>query len=117
MTRTAHRIADVEELSDGERVIEEIEGREIAVFRLGEEYYALANYCVHQAGPLCEGDVKGRMTRNETEWRYDDERRCVVCPWHGWAFDVTTGTNIQDDSYAVPTYDVEVRDGGVFVRL
>lgn len=30
-------------------------------------------------------------------------------------FDVTTGENVDTDRYAIPTYEVEVRDGGVFV--
>lgn len=118
MSRTDHKIADVEELSaEGSRVIAEIEGREVAVFRVGGDYHAIANYCIHQAGPLCEGELRGRTDRGASEWRYDGEERNVVCPWHGWVFDVTTGLNIQDERYAVPTYDVEVRDGEVFVRL
>lgn len=117
MTENGHKIADVEELSDGSRVIMEIEGREIAVFRVGDEFHAVANYCVHQAGPLCEGELTGRTSRNETEWAYDEERRNVVCPWHGWVFDVATGKNVQDERYAVPTYDVDVRDDELFVQL
>ena len=114
---TEHKIADTDELSDGSRVVTELEGREVAVFRVDDEFHAVANYCVHQAGPLCEGELTGRTSRSETEWAYDDTAKNVVCPWHGWVFDVTTGRNVQDERYAVPTYDVDVRDGEVFVDL
>lgn len=114
---TRHEIAPEAEFDDGSRVIREIDGLEIAVFKIDGEYYALANYCVHQAGPLCQGELMGRVTMGEEvwEWKYDTEERYVLCPWHGWVFDVTTGVNVDADQYAVPTYSVEVDDGMVYV--
>lgn len=112
-----HRIATVEELAEADRVIAEIEGREIAVFAVDGTYHAVANYCVHQSGPLCEGELVGTTSRSDDAWTYDDDARNVVCPWHGWAFDVTTGRNVQDERYAVPTYEVTERDGGLYVSL
>lgn len=115
---TRYKIADVEEISgDGQRVLAEIEGIEIAVFRVDGEYYALSNYCVHQGGPLCEGPVDGHyaMGHEAWEWKYDPTEKHVLCPWHGWKFDITTGENIDDDRYVTPTYEVEVEDGEIFV--
>jgi nitrite reductase/ring-hydroxylating ferredoxin subunit len=34
------------------------------------------NTCLHVGGPLAEGLV---------------EDGCVVCPWHGWTYDLATG--------------------------
>jgi nitrite reductase/ring-hydroxylating ferredoxin subunit len=115
---TRHKIADVAEIAeDGERAFAEVEGVEIAVFRLDGEYYAMSNYCVHQGGPLCEGPVDGHYAMGEEswEWTYDPTEKYVLCPWHGWKFDVTTGRNIDDDRYVTPTYEVEVEDGEIFV--
>jgi len=117
--RREHRIATTEELSDdGSTVIEEIGGHEICVYRIDGEYYAVANFCPHQGAPLCEGELDGRMVPGDDgwEWQYDDEEKIVACPWHAWRFEVTTGKNVHDDRYAVPTYDVVVRDGDIFVR-
>jgi nitrite reductase/ring-hydroxylating ferredoxin subunit len=112
-----HRIASVEELStDGDRVIGDIDGVEVAVFRIDGGFYALANFCPHQAGPLCEGRLVGRISGGDGwQLEYDDDERNVACPWHAWTFDVTTGENLQTDRYRVPTFDVEVEDGEVFV--
>lgn len=115
---TLHKIADAEELSaEGARVITEVDGMEIAVFRVDGEFHAVANYCVHQGAPLCEGELCGRTTVNKEtwEWEYDDTKKNVLCPWHGWVFDITTGENIDTPKYSVPTYEVEVRDGEIFV--
>lgn len=113
------KVATVEDLSeDGSRAFAELDGIEVAVFRIEGEYYAVANYCVHQGGPLCEGDLRGQYGVGDDgwEWTYDSTEKNVHCPWHGWRFDVTTGRNIDESRYAVPTYDVEVEDGEIFVR-
>jgi len=113
-----HAVAATDELEeDGSRVIAEVAGQEIAVFRYDGEYHAVANFCIHQAGPLCEGALTGRTTVDDDgwSWNYDDDEKYVMCPWHGWMFDITTGRSPKDDRYAVPTYDVEVEDGTVYV--
>lgn len=112
-----HRIASVDEFeSDGSRVIAEVMGQEIAVFRIDGEFHAVANFCVHQAGPLCEGELSGHMEVDEDwEWQYNGEQRFVTCPWHGWKFDVVGGENVNDPRYKVPKYDVSVEDGDVFI--
>ena len=111
-------IANVDELSeDGSHVLQEIEGIEIAVYRIDGEYFAIANYCVHQGGPLCEGELRGKYGIGEDgwEWTFDSLEKNAVCPWHGWKFDVTTGENLDDDQYIVPTYDVEVENDTIYV--
>ena len=113
-----HKVADVADVAeDGQRVFVEVEGIEIALFRIDGEYYAMSNYCVHQGGPLCEGPVDGHYAMGDESWegKYDPAEKYVLCPWHGWKFDVTTGQNIDDDTYVTPTYDVEVEDGEIFV--
>jgi nitrite reductase/ring-hydroxylating ferredoxin subunit len=118
MSKQRHAITELANLQeDGDRVITEVDGQEIAVFRIKGELHALANYCPHQAGPLCEGKLRGSMSTGDDgwEWRYDDDKRNITCPWHAWKFDVTTGRNINDNSYAVPTYDVEIENDTVYI--
>lgn len=114
------KIATTDEFEgDGSRVITEVNGQEIAVFRFNDEYFALANYCVHQSGPLCEGGLTGYMQLAEDnwDWEYDSDAKYISCPWHGWAFDITTGVNVKDSRYSVPSYDVTVEDGSIFVEV
>ena len=114
-----HKIATTSELSThGDHVIQEVRGQEIAVFNIDGEYHAIANYCIHQAGPLCErGELTGYVGEDQDgEWTWENEGQTVTCPWHGWKFDVSTGTNVNDQRYRVPTYDVAVEDGEVFIE-
>ena len=53
--------------------------RDIAVAHVGGEFFALSNVCRHAFGPLSEGFMDGHY---------------VMCPWHGWRYDVRTAPPI-----------------------
>lgn len=118
MSGQRHRVAGVDEVAaDGDRVIVDVAGQEVAVFRVDGDYHALPNFCPHQAAPLCEGELTGRMVVGDDgwEWEYVQEGEIVTCPWHGWKFDVTSGRNVKDEEIAVPTYEVEVDGDDLYV--
>lgn len=112
-------VCSVEELPEGDRILVEHDGREIAVFNVEGEYVAAANYCVHAGGPVCEGKVTGTVTADPDEWEYGWEREgeILACPWHGWEFDLRTGEHLSDDAYRLVTYETSVEDGRVVVSL
>lgn len=94
------KVADVGEVADGQAKVVEVGERSIAVFNVGGQFYAIDNLCPHRGGPLGEGDVEGTI---------------VVCPWHAWRWDVTTGANANNPAVKVACYPVTVEQGGVFV--
>lgn len=98
---SAVRVCSVDDLADGDAVVEEVDGTPVAVFRHRSEVYAFENVCPHQGGPVGEGKV---------------EDGCVFCPWHGWQFDVETGEHVQGLATAT-TYPVAVDDGDVYVTV
>ena len=102
---------------DGDRIIVQIGGIEVAVFRIDEDYHALANFCPHQSGPLCEGKRLGELRGAKDGWQleYDDDTDVIACPWHGWRFEIDTGESLETDKYKIPRYDVEVEDGKIFI--
>ena len=77
-------------------------GRHVAVFRLGDAFHALDNLCLHRGGPLCDGPIAHGV---------------VTCPWHGWSFEIATGTMVQDPRVGVSRHEVRVADGEIAVRL
>lgn len=118
MAQSKHKVPDIEGLyENGARVTVEIDGQEITVFNSGGEFYAVLNYCVHQAGPLCEGRLSGHMTIGDDgwDWSYDHDQKYISCPWHGWKFDITTGESVSDARYKVPTYEVVQEDGDLYI--
>ncbi len=50
-------VATVDELPNGARKIVEIDGRAIAVFNIAGTFYAIADVCSHDDGPVGEGDI------------------------------------------------------------
>ena len=41
----------------------------------------------------------------------------VVCPWHGWDFELATGRCRVDENLDITVYDVRVREGAIEVDL
>lgn len=111
------RVASTDEVQSGERMLVDISGREIAVFNVDGEFYALANYCVHQGGPICEGQISGALLEEDGELIWDREDEFVSCPWHGWEFEIESGKHITNEEYRLPRYDVVVRDGDIYVDI
>ncbi|RMG68759.1 MAG: nitrite reductase (NAD(P)H) small subunit [Calditrichaeota bacterium] len=84
--------------SQGGKLVE-IEGLEIALFRVGEAVFALDNTCTHAGGPLAEGEVEGEE---------------VICPWHEARFHLRTGEATTPPAFeGVQTYPVRVNNGQV----
>lgn len=122
---STYTVAEEGEIAPGERIIVQIEGKEIAVFRDddGETYHAYLNWCPHQGGPVCEGELTGtceahfdeeELTTTE-KWVYEDE--ILVCPWHGWEFDINTGDSLSREGIKLPTFNIEVEAGDIVLSL
>ncbi len=97
-----HEIARADEIEPGQGRVVEAEGREIALFNLEGAFYAVENTCCHRGGPLGEGALDGGE---------------VICPWHGWRFDVRSGECRNSPGDHVRTYDVIVEEGAVRVKI
>jgi len=90
----------VGEIPDGRaRVV--CAGERIAVFRYGGKISAVSNLCRHQNGPLGEGRVLDG---------------CITCPWHGYQYLPGNGRSPAPFTEKVPTYDVRVTGGRVYVN-
>ena len=118
--KTEHALGPAGDIAPGGHDVYTVAGRQIGVFNIGGDYFALANTCFHQNGPLCRGTVGGTLVADAAsgwrpEWRLDGE--VVVCPWHSLEFDIKTGACLAYPSRRVPTYPVRVDDGVLMVTL
>lgn len=84
------------------RAIELPDGSRIALYRVGDQWRAVADACPHQGGPLSEGRIVDG---------------CITCPWHGHQFDPDTGRAPPPYADRVRTHDVRVEGGRVMVRI
>jgi nitrite reductase (NADH) small subunit len=115
-----HIVARVDEIAEGERRIVTIGEREVGVFNVHGQFYALPNICIHQAGPLCKGRVSGTLTASaENHWKFEwgFEGEILTCPWHAMEFNITTGQCLAWPKRRVRSYPVKVEDGQIVVTL
>jgi nitrite reductase/ring-hydroxylating ferredoxin subunit len=107
-------VAGVDELPPGTRKIVDVAGRQIGVFNIGGEFFALRNRCPHQGGPLCEGRLAGRLEAEAPgePFRYTRAGEILRCPWHAWEYDIRTGQSWFDPAKVrVRAYEVDVAPG------
>ncbi len=96
-------IAASDEIPNGDRLYVEIDGGSIVVFNIAGTYYAIADICSHDDGPLGDGELDG----------YE-----VSCPRHGAEFDVRTGKVLSLPAIVdIPAYPVRVVDGEIEIGL
>ena len=120
---TAYTVAAEEEINKGERMIVEVEGNKIAIFNVNDEYYAYQNQCLHQYGPVCEGNTTDKWCDNfdkenfTLESKWVREEGILNCPWHEWEFDLITGECLSLPSASLPSYPVTVKDGEIILHV
>ncbi|NKB49096.1 MAG: Rieske 2Fe-2S domain-containing protein [Alphaproteobacteria bacterium] len=116
-------VAQADEIADRDRKVVIDDDLEIGVFRLGDEYYAWESNCPHMGGPICQGKIMNRVDevldeeRRSKGFRFVDEDVHVVCPWHGFEFNIRTGAHPGDANTRLNGFEVELRDGAVYVRV
>lgn len=96
------KICSVQDIKEdaGKRFI--INETEIAVFKSNGEIFALSNICPHkQTALIYDGFI---------------EEGCVVCPAHGWEFDLRTG-NKKSGSKGLDSFEVQVVDENIYVKV
>ena len=108
-----HVVAAVDEIPPGQRKLCEAGGRNIVVFNLGGEFFALNNRCPHRGGSLFHGIQTGLVeSKVPGQYCYSRPGEMVKCPWHGWEFDIRTGQSWCDpDSVWVRRFEVTVQPG------
>ena len=97
------KLCDASDLAPGEGMTVRAGGRDVAVFNVGGEYFAVDDECPHEGGPLGQGMV------------FDGT---VSCPWHFAEFDLATGESLDDIAPCdVESYRVVVEGGEVRAEL
>jgi len=96
------KVASLSELAPGSAKVVEAGGKTLALFNVEGTIYATDNTCLHQGGPLGEGELMGEV---------------VICPWHQWEYNVRSGEVLGNSSLKVVTYPVHVEGSDIKVAV
>lgn len=94
-------VCKVDRIAEKCATIVSLSGERVAVFRYDGKVSAISNACQHQNGPLGEGRIIDG---------------CVTCPWHGYQYQPESGAAPPPFKEKVPTFQVRVVEGSVFVH-
>ena len=88
--------------ADGLVMEAEVEGVSICLARHNGDLSALDNWCPHRQGPLGQGWLEGDA---------------VICPWHSWAFNLSTGIADPPERAQVKVFPTRIEGEEVLIDL
>lgn len=80
-----------------------VHGMRICLARKNDRFYAVEDKCSHNGESLSKGTIN-----------YIGE---VVCPWHGYRFDLKSGRESAERSRDIETYPIKADESGFFIGL
>lgn len=95
------KVAEAADVPPGRMKAVDVRGERVTLANAGGRFFAFADSCTHDGGPLCEGELDGES---------------VVCPWHFSRFSIRTGEVIDSPAHEpVRTYSVRTEGGAILV--
>jgi len=111
------------DFADGGRRIVSAGSTEIGVLHHEGSFYAYENRCLHQGGPVCEGRILGKVeavldeNRAVVGERFSTDEVHLICPWHGYEYNLTTGQSAVEPHRALRRFEVVQRGDEIYVVL
>lgn len=75
----------------------------ICLARIGDEFFAVEDKCSHNGESLSKGNIN-----------FLGE---VICPWHGYRFNLQTGREAGERSRDLTTYPIKTDESGFYIGL
>jgi nitrite reductase/ring-hydroxylating ferredoxin subunit len=118
---TAVLVGTRDDFADDGRRIMRVGATEIGVLQHDGRFYAYENRCVHQGGPVCEGRILGRVEavladdKTMLGERFSEREAHLICPWHGYEYDLATGECAVDRRLRLRRFDVVEKGDEIYV--
>jgi len=81
----------------------EVAGKKMCIGKYNEEIFAFAYKCPHAGGTLAEG--------------YIDVLGNIVCPVHGYKFNLKNGRNVSSEGYYLRHWPLQIKNDGVYIAI
>ena len=91
------------DIPDPGKQVVEVGERNVVLFHVDGQYYAVDDVCTHDGGPLGEGFLEGYT---------------IACPRHGAKFDIRDGRVLcMPATCGTPSHEVKLEGDEVFVKI
>jgi nitrite reductase/ring-hydroxylating ferredoxin subunit len=97
-----YKVADTANLSTSFLIKVNAGGKQLCLINTNEVLYAVAGTCPHAGADLSKG------------WCEDGQ---LICPFHRYKYDISTGRGAPGQNDFIRTYAVELRDDGIYVEV
>lgn len=98
------KVASLSELPEGSSKIVKVKNSKVVLFHFNGKITAIGNACLHKGGPLGLGCV---------EKKYDGTY--VTCPWHGWEYNIQTGTAPPGYKDQQAVYEIKIKGDTILI--
>jgi nitrite reductase/ring-hydroxylating ferredoxin subunit len=108
---------------DPGRKVVEIDGVAVGVFCRDGKFTAYENVCPHMGGPVCRGKIIARVQeliaddKTSLGFAFSKDQTNIVCPWHGYEFDIGTGRHQGNQRLRLLPVKIKVAAGDLVVTL
>jgi nitrite reductase (NADH) small subunit len=108
---------------DGDRKVVVCGDLEVGIFKIDGEFHAWHNRCAHRAGPVCQGRIMKRVREPVADDRtirlqeYDQSETNIVCPWHGYEYNIKTGFHQGNSRIRLRKAEMTIRDDEIYVSV
>jgi nitrite reductase/ring-hydroxylating ferredoxin subunit len=116
-------IGRAEAFPDPGRKVVEVDGVAVGVFCRNGKFTAYENVCPHMGGPVCRGKIIARVQELIAEdktslgFAFAKDQTNVVCPWHGYEFDIGTGRHQGNPRLRLFSVKIAIIAGDLVVTL
>lgn len=109
MTENWYKACSVEDVPNDGGACILVDGKQIAIFNFSrrKEWFATHNQCPHRQQMILSRGMIGSQ---------NDEPK-VSCPFHKKSFSLRSGACLNDESYQIQTFPIQIREGMVYVAL
>src|SRR5262249_1615464 len=113
-----HVVASTSEIAPGGNKVVTVAGREIVIFHVNGQFFALRNRCPHAGAPLARAaGVAHLKSHAPAPFQRTRVGEMLRCAWHGWEFDMRTGQSYCDPlRVRAHSYPVAVEAGAAIAK-
>jgi nitrite reductase/ring-hydroxylating ferredoxin subunit len=90
------------DLKEGQMRHVQVSGKSILLVKQGSQIFAISNICPHEGCSLDKGIL---------------HEYSVMCPCHGWRFDVRNGQFAENKLTTLATYRCKIENGKIYVGV